>query len=107
MEEKIFTVNLKKEFMKNARWKRSSRASREIRRFLERNMKSENVKIDSSINKAIWVSGDQKPPKKLKIRAVKDDDGKVTAELFGATVEQPTEKPEEKKEHKKEEKPKK
>ena len=101
-EEKVFTINLKKEFSKNSRWKKSNRASREVRRFLERHMKSDQVKIGSSINEAIWARGDQKPPSKLKIKAVKDDDEVVRAELFG--VEFPEEIEESKSENKEEKK---
>ena len=71
-------------------------------------MKSDEVKIGSSINEAIWRRGNQSPPAKLKIKAVKSDDGVVTAELFGVEIEKPEEvKEETKKTEKKVEKPKK
>lgn len=103
-EEKVFTINLKREFKKDSRWKKSNRASREVRRYLEKHMKSDDVKIGSSINEEIWRKGDQKPPSKIKVRAVKDDDGTVKAELFGFVAPEVEEPKEEKKKDKKEEK---
>jgi len=46
-------------------------------------MKSEEVKLDRSINEKIWECGSQKPPAKIRVRAVKFSDGQVQAELAG------------------------
>ena len=40
-----------------------------------------DVKIDESINHAIWERGIQKIPSKITVKAVKDDDGVVKATL--------------------------
>ena len=60
---------------------RAPRAIREIKIFLTKHMKAEDVKIDESINHAIWKRGIQKIPSKITVKAVKDDDGIVTATL--------------------------
>ena len=57
------------------------RAIREIKIFLTKHMKASEVKIDESINHAIWARGIQKIPSKITVKAVKDDDGVVTATL--------------------------
>ena len=44
-------------------------------------MKASDVKIDESINHAIWERGIQKIPSKITVKAVKDDDGVVKATL--------------------------
>ena len=62
-------------------WKRSRTALKDIRRFLMRHMKSEDVKIDKSINEKVWERGSEKPPSKIRVRAVKMEDGQVQAEL--------------------------
>ena len=49
--------------------------------FLTKHMKASEVKIDESINHAIWARGIQKIPSKITVKAVKDDDGVVTATL--------------------------
>ncbi len=82
--ERVYTIRVKHRVKKYPRWLRSQKAIRMIRKFLSRHMKTseENVKIDASINEKIWERGAQKPPTKIKIRAVKFDDGIVEAELF-------------------------
>jgi large subunit ribosomal protein L31e len=54
-----------------------------IRSFLSRHMKVEpdKIKLDPSINEKVWERGAQKPPSKIRIRAVKFEDGVVEAEL--------------------------
>ena len=54
---------------------------REIKIFLTKHMKASDVKIDESINHAIWERGIQKIPSKITVKAVKDDDGVVKATL--------------------------
>ena len=49
--------------------------------FTQFHLKAEDVKIDESINHAIWERGIQKIPSKITVKAVKDDDGIVTATL--------------------------
>jgi large subunit ribosomal protein L31e len=44
-------------------------------------MKSDEVKLDRSINEKVWERGSQKPPTKIRIRAMKMEDGQVQAEL--------------------------
>ena len=107
MEEKVFTINLRKSGLKTPRWKKTTKAASTIREYLKKHMKAETVKIGDSINKQLWSIGDQKPPGKLKIKAIKTDDGIVKAELFGQVFEEElkeeTKKPEEKKPEEKKE----
>ena len=44
-------------------------------------MKSEDIKLDKSINEKVWEHGCEKPPRKIRIRAMKFEDGQVQAEL--------------------------
>ncbi len=106
MEERIYTINLRRGVLPSPKWKKSDDAIAFVRNFLKRHMKSDEIKIDSSISEYIWQHGNQRPPSKIRIKAVKDNDGKVTVSLFGVvTVEEiKVEKSEEKKEVKDEEK---
>ncbi len=81
--ERIYTLRLKHKMKKYPRWLRSKKAVKYVRRFLARHMKTEEdkVRIDASINEKIWERGAQKPPSKIRVRAVKFDDGVVEAEL--------------------------
>ncbi|MDI9624155.1 MAG: 50S ribosomal protein L31e [Methanothermobacter sp.] len=63
------------------RTKRAPRAIRFIREFLKKHMKSEDIILDSSINEKVWERGIQKIPPKIKIKAIKEEDGTVKAEL--------------------------
>ncbi len=66
-------------------YRRSNRAITEVRTYLARHMKTpiENVKIDQSLNEVIWARGDMKPPLRVRVRAVKFEDGGVEAEFAG------------------------
>jgi len=57
--------------------KRAPKAVRTLREFVKRHMKVDNVKVSNEINQEIWARSIQKPPRKLKIRAVKDKEGQV------------------------------
>jgi large subunit ribosomal protein L31e len=52
-----------------------------IHEYLARHMKSEEIKLDRSINEAVWKRGSHKPPTRIRVRAMKFEDGQVQAEL--------------------------
>lgn len=66
-------------------YRRSNRAMAEVRKYLARHMKTpaEDIKIDPGLNAAIWARGDMKPPLRVRVRAVKFEDGGVEAEFAG------------------------
>ena len=76
VEEKFFTVNLRDAWA-TPRKKRAKKTVKILKDFVKRNMKVEDFKISGGINEAIWKRSLQKPPRKLKIRAVKDKEGNV------------------------------
>ena len=80
LKEQIYIIPLR-EVKKAPRWKRSQRAIKDIRQYLQKHMKSDEVKLDTSINEKIWDRGSEKPPRKIRIRAMKFEDGQVQAEL--------------------------
>lgn len=82
MEEKIYTINLRKDYVKKPRWKRADRAIRFIRKFLKRHMKTEKIKISKSVNEKIWKRSRQKPPGKIRVKAVKREDGTVEVQAI-------------------------
>jgi large subunit ribosomal protein L31e len=101
-EEKIFTVPLREAFEK-PRTKRAEIATGIVRDFLTRHMKSENIKIGKSINEEIWKRGIQKPPRRIRIHALKEEDI-VYSELLGIEIKTPSKEEIKKKEEKKKEK---
>lgn len=77
VEEKIYTIPLRHAWVVTPRGKRAPRAVRDVRAFVSRNMKAEDVAMSEEINSAIWSRGINKPPRKITVRAVKDKEGKV------------------------------
>ena len=78
--ERVYVIPLR--IVKNVpRTIRSPRAVRFVRDFIERHMKTDDVIIDASVNEKIWERGIQKVPSKIKVKAVKDEDGSVVVTL--------------------------
>ncbi len=50
---------------------------RDVRDYVARHMKSDEVVISNEINSELWARGINKPPRKITVRAVKDKEGKV------------------------------
>lgn len=76
VEERTYTIPFRKVWA-TPRGKRTPRASRMLRDFVRRHMKSEDVEISNEVNEGLWARGIRKPPRKIKVRLVKDKEGKV------------------------------
>ena len=72
-EERIFTIPLRN-VKKAPRWKRSNRAIAEIREYLMRHTKSEDVILDAAINEKVWDRGSQKPPSRIRVKVTEEED---------------------------------
>ncbi|MBS3815397.1 MAG: 60S ribosomal protein L31 [Hadesarchaea archaeon] len=79
-DEQVYTIPLsdRRKAHKN---KRASRAINMIKEFLENHMNTEEVKIDIDLNEKIWRNSASNPPSKIRVRALKRDDGVVEAYL--------------------------
>lgn len=77
--ERLFTIPLRG---LDPKWRRSEKAVRRVRAYLARHLKADPgaVKIDASINEALFARGLRKPPARLRVRAMKFEDGGVEAE---------------------------
>ena len=80
LEERIYVIPLR-EARRMPRWKRSNGAIKDIRKYLSRHMKTADIKLDKSINEMVWSRGSEKPPSRIRVRAMKMEDGQVQAEL--------------------------
>ncbi len=76
VDEKFYTINLK-DVWKAPRIKRAPKAVKVVKDFVKRRMKVDDVKISNAVNEEIWKRSIKKPPRKIKIRAVKDKEGQV------------------------------
>ncbi|MBW3023185.1 60S ribosomal protein L31 [Candidatus Woesearchaeota archaeon] len=95
--ERTYNVPLRREFLKVPRYKRAKTAINALKTFLIRHMKSEEVYIGKRLHEKIWERGIKNPPHHVKVDVVKEDDGKVFAELSGFKYEKPVEAAEPKK----------
>ncbi|NIR86726.1 hypothetical protein GWO13_03820 [Candidatus Bathyarchaeota archaeon] len=90
VEEKIYTVPLGRAWI-SPRKKRAPRATRILQNFIHRHMKikteaeegveTERLAISNEVNEKIWSRGIEKPPRKIRVRAVKDKEGVTTVYL--------------------------
>ncbi len=98
--ERIYTVPLGEAY-EAVRNKRVPRAVKMLRSFIARHMKAEDERIllSSALNTHLWERSIQKPPRRVKVRLVKDE-GEIRAYLADEKVE--AKKPEKKEEPKKE-----
>ncbi|MFQ6060980.1 MAG: 50S ribosomal protein L31e [Thermoplasmata archaeon] len=81
-DEHIFIVPLR--IVKSVpRTKRGPRAIKAIKEYMRKHMRVEekDVWIDPKVNEAIWKRGIQNPPSKIRVRALKLEEGEVEVSL--------------------------
>ncbi len=121
-ETRTYTIPLRKEFLKTARWRRAEKAVNTVRSFVVQHAKAEDVKVGRWLNEAIWKRGAKNPPSRVRVDVKKEDDyvlvelselprkakkeEKQPAELPAKVEEKKEEKPVKKTVAKKETKPK-
>jgi large subunit ribosomal protein L31e len=81
IDERIYTVPLRKAYWTGSRLRRANRSVRILREFVERHMKPEELLIQPEVNHEIWARGIQKPPRRLRIRATKNAENLVRVYL--------------------------
>jgi large subunit ribosomal protein L31e len=84
--ERIYTVPLTRA-KHGTRSKRANRAIGDVRNFMNRHMKSENVWISNEVNELIWARGKFMIPSKIRVRATRFSDGVVEVTLTDAEVD--------------------
>ena len=79
--EKIYVIPLKKKGFKSSR--SAPTAVKRVKSYLTKHMKveEENIWIDDSLNNSIWEKGKYNMASKIRVKAVKFDDGVVEAYL--------------------------
>lgn len=81
IDERIYTVPLRKAYWTGSRLRRANRAVRILQKFVERHMKPEELLIQPEVNEHIWSRGIEKPPRRIRIRATKNDENLVRVYL--------------------------
>lgn len=82
-EERVYTIPLRKEIQKVPRTKRAPEAIKEIKTYISRHMEAAepDVWIDPILSEHVWSNGREKPPGKVRVRAIKFEDGIVEVSL--------------------------
>jgi large subunit ribosomal protein L31e len=57
-----------------------------IREFATKHMKSNEVKLDQELNRHVWRRGKAHPPRRLRVRMTKDEDGIVVISPYEEAV---------------------
>ena len=81
--KRTYNIPLRSWFSKKPKYTRAKVAIRAVKDFLKKHMKSENINLGPKLNEKIWKNGIKNPPHHIKVEVIKNDDGYVTAELFG------------------------
>ena len=84
--EREYIVPLRKEWLKVPEYKRANKAIKALKQFIAKHMKIydrdlKKIKIDQILNNEIRFRGMKKPPAKIKVKAIKLDNGIVKVEL--------------------------
>mmetsp|Transcript_14437 Transcript_14437/g.12709 ORF Transcript_14437/g.12709 Transcript_14437/m.12709 type:complete len:111 (+) Transcript_14437:50-382(+) len=66
-----YTIHLAKIVHKIAFKKRAPRAIREISKFATKEMRTEDIRIDTALNRYIWSNGVRNIPRRVRVRFVR------------------------------------
>ncbi len=78
---RIYTINFSKAWL-TPKHKRTDRVINMIKEFAIKHMKSSQIKLDQELNRYIWQKGKTNPPRKVRVRIVKDEDDQVIVSLY-------------------------
>ena len=93
--ERVYTINLGKVLL-SPNNRRAKRAINMIREFARHHMKTEDVRIDEDLAHQIWKRGIKHPPRKVRVRMTKTEEGYVLIAPYEEELETkvtPEEKP--------------
>ena len=92
---RVYTINLSKVWLSPEN-RRTKRAINMIKEFATRHMKAEEIKIDEELNRQMWKRGIRHPPRKVRVKMVKDEDDIVTVSPYSEETKEEVveEKPE-------------
>jgi large subunit ribosomal protein L31e len=83
---RVYTINLGRAWITPVH-KRTDRVVNIIREFAQKHMKSSEIKLDQDLNRQVWARGKTNPPRKIRVKMVKDEDDVVTVSLYEEPVE--------------------
>jgi len=84
--ERVYTIPLGKVKLSQSQH-RAVRAINMIKEFARHHMKVENIKIEEDLAKQIWARGVRRPPRKIRVRMSKTDEGFILVSLYDEEIE--------------------
>jgi large subunit ribosomal protein L31e len=80
IEEKIYTVPLG--HIRSSRgYRRTPRAVRALRDFVRKHMKADDLALTPEVNEKLWARGIREPPRRIRVRAARNEEGEVRVYL--------------------------
>ena len=79
--ERVYTIPLGKVLLSQSQH-RAVRAINMIREFARKHMKTQEIKIDEEVAHLIWSKGVRSPPRKIRVRMTKTDDGFILVSKY-------------------------
>src|SRR6185436_8358702 len=83
---RVYTINLGRAWL-TPQYKRTDRVVNMIREFAQKHMKSDEIKLEQELNRQLWSLSKTNPPRNVRVKMVKDEDGVVTVSLYEDTPE--------------------
>ncbi len=84
--ERVYTINLGKVLLSPDN-QRAKRAINMIREFARHHMKTEDIKIEEDVAHQIWARGIKHPPRKIRVRLTKTDEGYILVSPYDEEIE--------------------
>ena len=84
--ERVYTIPLGKVLL-SANTHRAVRAINMIKEFARRHMKTYDIKIDEEISHIIWARGVRSPPRKIRVKMTKTEEGHILVSTYQDEVE--------------------
>ena len=84
--ERVYTINLGKALISQSQH-RAVRAINMIREFARHHMKVEEIKIEEDLAHQVWAKGVRNPPRKIRVRMSKTDEGYVLVSQYDEEAE--------------------
>ena len=78
---RVYTINLGRAWL-TPQHKRTDRVVNMMRELATTHMKSDEIQIEQDLNRQVWARGKTNPPRKVRVKMVKDEDGVVTVSLY-------------------------
>ncbi|MGI9567250.1 MAG: 50S ribosomal protein L31e [Nitrosopumilus sp.] len=85
--ERVYTINLGKVLLSQSQH-RAVRAINMIKEFARHHMKVEDIKIEEDLAHKIWARGVRRPPRKIRVRMSKTDEGYVLVSQYDEELEE-------------------